>query len=89
MIRKILKWITIGVLVLFVIVTIDFLIWRNQQFQLLESNSQRIQTARGMVEYTLTGSGPSVLVLHGTIGGYDQGQMLAQMLVDCQACFDG
>ncbi len=33
-----------------------------------------------MVEYATQGSGPAVLVLHGNLCGYDQGQPLAHML---------
>lgn len=80
MVKKVLSWITFGTLVLLAVAAVGFLIWRDQRIQYLESNSQRIQTSRGLVEYAQTGSGPSVLVLHGTIGGYDQGQMLVQML---------
>ena len=35
----------------------------------------------GDVEYTTGGSGPPVLVIHGSGGGYDQGELIAQSLL--------
>jgi pimeloyl-ACP methyl ester carboxylesterase len=39
--------------------------------------SQMIETACGPVEYALMGKGAPVLVVHGAIGGFDQGLFLA------------
>ena len=35
----------------------------------------------GDIEYTEGGSGPAVLVIHGSGGGYDQGELLAQAVL--------
>lgn len=40
---------------------------------------QRVHTARGPVECVVTGRGPAVLALHGAMGGWDQGVMLARL----------
>jgi predicted dithiol-disulfide oxidoreductase (DUF899 family) len=37
-----------------------------------------IRTARGEVEYAVTGAGPTVLALHGAMGGWDQSMLLAR-----------
>ena len=37
-----------------------------------------IQTSRGAVEYAVWGEGPAVLLLHGAMGGWDQGVLLAR-----------
>ena len=37
-----------------------------------------IDTRRGAIEYASFGSGPAVLCLHGAMGGYDQGLLLAR-----------
>jgi pimeloyl-ACP methyl ester carboxylesterase len=37
-----------------------------------------IRTARGDVEYAATGEGPTVLALHGVMGGWDQSLLLAR-----------
>ena len=39
-----------------------------------------IETSRGAVEYASFGSGPAVLCLHGAMGGYDQGLLLARTI---------
>ena len=80
MIKKIFKWITVGVAVLVVMGVMDFFIWRSQQVVRLESNSRLAHTSKGVVEYVVVGDGPAVLVLHGTLGGYDQAQILTQTL---------
>ncbi len=41
-------------------------------------NSQIIQTAKGPVEVSISGSGPPVLVVHGAAGGYDQGKIRSE-----------
>ncbi len=40
-----------------------------------------VQTRRGGVECSLSGEGPAVLLLHGAMGGYDQGLMLGRATV--------
>jgi len=44
--------------------------------------SSILQTACGPVEYATRGSGPPVLSIHGTGGGWDQGLFIARGLVD-------
>jgi pimeloyl-ACP methyl ester carboxylesterase len=46
----------------------------------LRSGSRVARTAQGLVEYADVGAGPAVLVSHGSLGGYDQGLMLAEIL---------
>lgn len=46
----------------------------------LESNSQIAQTSLGPIEYSAQGEGPPVLVLHGILGGYDQGFLACDSL---------
>lgn len=41
--------------------------------QRISGRSQIIETAFGKLEYAVAGSGPSVLMVHGTGGGFDQG----------------
>ena len=43
--------------------------------------SQLLQTLHGPLEFTESGNGPAVLVLHGAGGGYDQGSSIAQAFV--------
>jgi pimeloyl-ACP methyl ester carboxylesterase len=46
----------------------------------LQSGSQVLETAAGLVEYTNIGSGPVVLISHGEGGGYDMGAWLASLI---------
>ena len=54
--------------------------WKRAQVERLHAESQLLETARGTVEYQMTGAGPVVLMIHGGPGGYDQGMALARLL---------
>jgi 2-hydroxy-6-oxonona-2,4-dienedioate hydrolase len=45
------------------------------------SGSHIIETKCGPIEYATMGEGPPVLMVHGAAGGYDQGILLARMVV--------
>ena len=51
---------------------VGFVGWRQAIERRLVQNSRVIPTAAGAVEYADLGSGPAILVIHGTPGGYDQ-----------------
>ena len=78
--KKGLKWVAVGIVVSVLVMTAVFLFWRHREQTRLQTGSQLIATTAGPIEYSSFGDGPVVLVLHGTIGGYDQGQALAEML---------
>lgn len=42
-----------------------------------------LRTPRGMVELACQGEGPAVLLLHGAMGGYDQGLILGRAALGC------
>lgn len=44
--------------------------------------SQVVTTPEGDVEFTRGGSGPPVLVIHGSGGGFDQGALIARAVLD-------
>jgi pimeloyl-ACP methyl ester carboxylesterase len=46
----------------------------------LQPAAVRIETAAGSIEMASLGEGPAVLALHGGMGGYDQGLILARAL---------
>ncbi|HSH03402.1 MAG TPA: alpha/beta hydrolase [Anaerolineae bacterium] len=46
----------------------------------LRADSKVAAGKRGPIEYTLRGTGPAVVVLHGGMGGYEQGQAVADLL---------
>lgn len=55
-----------------ILLLLAFEIWRAGEVERLESNSEVIDTRAGPMEVAIRGEGPTVLVLHGTLGGYDQ-----------------
>jgi pimeloyl-ACP methyl ester carboxylesterase len=46
----------------------------------LARRSRIVATAKGPIELEITGTGPDVLVLHGGLGGFDQGSWIAHAL---------
>ncbi len=60
--------------------TVAYKTWRKQELVRLQTGSTLIETNAGLVEYTLTGHGPAVLIAHGTPGGYDLGVGLAGLI---------
>jgi len=55
-----------------------YLNFRSEQFDTLVSGSKIANTSAGSIEYKLVGdTGPVVLFLHGTPGGYDQAEEIA------------
>lgn len=56
--------------------------WRTEKFKALDAGSQIAETAVGPIEYAETGSGPAVLVFHGSPGGYDQALLIGKSLAD-------
>ena len=53
---------------------------------LLAATPRQIETALGRMECAVEGSGPALLALHGAMGGYDQGLLLARSVAGCIPC---
>jgi len=66
-------------------VMVSFFLWRHSALKRLQSGSVVAKTALGDVEYAQKGQGPVVVVLHGGVGGWDQGIELGDdlKLADC------
>ena len=56
--------------------------WKRNLLKTLNENSEVATTSRGEIEYILRGSGPVILFLHGSPGGYDQGTLDMDMWND-------
>ncbi len=56
--------------------------WRAEKMSHLNAASTIAETKAGKVEYVRSGEGPSVLVFHGSPGGFDQAMLLASSLSD-------
>ncbi|QBD78990.1 alpha/beta hydrolase [Ktedonosporobacter rubrisoli] len=61
-------------------VTENYQQWQRSELARLESGSQLIETALGPTEFASSGSGPTILILHGSPGGYDQALNLGPAL---------
>jgi pimeloyl-ACP methyl ester carboxylesterase len=76
-------WLAMGTLVIAIMV-IAVLVsaryprdMRSARKRLLRGSSQVIETGCGPIEYASVGEGPPVLVVHGILGGFDQGLVIA------------
>ncbi|QUH25222.1 alpha/beta fold hydrolase [Serpentinicella alkaliphila] len=63
----------------------QFLKIKSDQIDKLNANSIVVDTNQGTIEYSISGKGDPVLMIHGAGGGYDQGLMLADAFLpkDC------
>ncbi len=81
--RRILRYTKIALLTLVVIASIVIYIDFKSDIEAAHTRIDSIQTKiyaskYGSIEYRLEGSGPTVIVLHGTTGGVDQGMLLSR-----------
>lgn len=84
MIRSILRWTAIGLTVAVVLVSAAYLWDINRAYERVRGKGTVIPSPYGDIEYTEGGSGPAVLVIHGSGGGYDQGELIAQAVLGKQ-----
>lgn len=78
MLRRILFWTAIGLILAVVLVSAAYFWDMNQAYERVSGKSTVIPSPYGDIEFTQGGSGPDVLVIHGSGGGYDQGELLVQ-----------
>jgi 2-hydroxy-6-oxonona-2,4-dienedioate hydrolase len=84
MLRRILRWIAIGLILALVSVSAAYFWDMNQDYERVSGKSTVIPSPYGNIEYTEGGSGPDVLVIHGSGGGFDQGELLARAVLGDQ-----
>ncbi|MCW4012637.1 MAG: alpha/beta hydrolase [Candidatus Bathyarchaeota archaeon] len=60
--------------------------WRyiKQQYQRIQDKTKILATPYGNIEYSEGGIGPDVLISHGSGGGFDQGELIAQTILSPQ-----
>jgi len=56
--------------------------WKRKLIDCLRVGSRVVETPAGSVEYWMEGTGPALLIAHGSPGGYDQGAVVARLLSD-------
>jgi len=84
MLRRILRWTTIGLILAVVLVSAAYFWDMNRAYERVSGKSTVIPSPYGDIEFTVGGVGPDVLVIHGSGGGYDQGELLAQAVLGDQ-----
>lgn len=84
MLRRILRGIAIGLILAVVLVSAAYFWDMNRAYERVNGKSTVIASPYGDIEFTEGGSGPAVLVIHGSGGGYDQGELLARAVLGDQ-----
>jgi len=75
MLRRILHWVAIGLILAVVSVFAAYFWDMNRAYERVSGKSMVITSPYGDIEFTEGESGPDVLVIHGSGGGYDQGEL--------------
>ncbi len=76
-----------GLSVLIALLAVGWLVYRvdiGRQYQRVRGKSNLVPSPYGDIEYREGGVGPNVLVVHGSGGGYDQGELIAQAVLGDQ-----
>lgn len=81
MLRQILGWGAIALIAVLVATSAAYTWDMNRAYDRVRSKGSVIQSAYGDIEYTEGGSGPPVLVVHGSGGGYDQGELMVRAVL--------
>lgn len=58
-----------------------FYVGMQRDYDRVQARGTVISSPYGNIEYTDAGAGPSVLVIHGSGGGYDQGELIADAVL--------
>lgn len=79
--------ILVGVAVAAALVAITLAFQRDmaQAHARIQGRSELLDTPQGQIEFTQSGTGPAVLVVHGSGGGFDQGELLARAALGPEA----
>jgi pimeloyl-ACP methyl ester carboxylesterase len=75
------RWILIALLAVAAVFTALFFVDMRSAYERIGLPTPRVSTARLDIEYTQGGSGIPVLVIHGSGGGHDQGELIAQAVL--------
>jgi pimeloyl-ACP methyl ester carboxylesterase len=75
---SLLRWIALALPALGIVAAAAYLRDIGRAYERIAGRSRVIPSPYGDIEFTTGGSGPAVLVIHGSGGGYDQGELIAQ-----------
>jgi 2-hydroxy-6-oxonona-2,4-dienedioate hydrolase len=79
--RRILRWASAGLAALLLLVSISYFRGIREAYDRVDNRGQIHPSSYGDIEFTQGGHGPPVLVIHGSGGGYDQGELLVEALL--------
>ncbi len=80
--RRTLGWAASVFVALLGLATAAYLWDISRAYERVRTKGTVISSPYGDIEYTEGGSGPPVLVIHGSGGGYDQGELMVRALLD-------
>lgn len=81
MFRRSLRWFAIAPILAAIWVAAAYAWDMHRAYERIRGKSTVIPSPYGNIEYTEGGSGPPVLAIHGSGGGYDQGELLVQAVL--------
>jgi len=81
MLDDVLRWVLIGLIATAVLVSGMYFLDMSRAYERVGAKSSVIPSPYGDIEYTQGGSGPAVLAIHGSGGGYDQGALLVEAVL--------
>jgi len=76
-----LRLILLGLVALTVLLVVAAIIDLREAYRRVDGVSELFASPYGRIEYRQGGSGPVVLVIHGSGGGFDQGELVAQAVL--------
>ena len=81
---RVLRWAMAALSVAAVLVAVVFIRDMNRAYERVREKGTVVSSAFGNIEFTEAGGGPAVLVIHGSGGGYDQGELIADAVLGDQ-----
>jgi pimeloyl-ACP methyl ester carboxylesterase len=75
------RWIMVVLLLLVVAAVTVYVVDIGNAYRRVAGRSSIVESPYGDIEFIQGGSGPAVLVVHGSGGGYDQGELVAQAVL--------
>jgi 2-hydroxy-6-oxonona-2,4-dienedioate hydrolase len=77
-------WMAAGIGVVLFTIAVSYYRDMDRAYERVRDRGSVIASPFGDIEYTEGGSGPAVLVIHGGGGGFDQGELIAQLVLGDQ-----
>lgn len=84
MLKKTLRWFALGLLASVLLLAVVYVRDMRRAYERVRGKSKVVASPYGEIEYTDGGNGPAVLVIHGSGGGYDQGELMVQAVLGNQ-----